>query len=78
MFESSVIVQWLTKPVQYFIKLWRDSLTYRLICCFSSWFVNVWNNSSIIGWFRKDGVLVRMWEHSVCSHGASRALSTEC
>ena len=64
MFESSVIVQWLTKPVQYFIKLWRDSLTYRLICCFSSWFVNVWNNSSIIGWFRKDGVLVRMWEHS--------------
>jgi putative inorganic carbon (HCO3(-)) transporter len=64
LFESSVIVQWLTKPVQYFIKLWRDSLTYRLICCFSSWFVNVWNNSSIIGWFRKDGVLVRMWEHS--------------
>ncbi|HPU44933.1 MAG TPA: O-antigen ligase family protein [Thermoclostridium sp.] len=64
MFESSVIVQWLNRPVRYIIKLWKDSLTCRLIVRFSSWFMNVWNNSFIVNWCRKDGALVGMWEHS--------------
>lgn len=64
MFETSIFVQWLSKPVQYIIRIWKESRTYRLICCIASWFMNVWHNSLIINWFKKDGLLVRCWQHS--------------
>ncbi|NLW03189.1 MAG: hypothetical protein GX027_07985 [Clostridiaceae bacterium] len=64
MLESSIVVQWLNRPVRYIIKLWKGSLARRLIVWFSSWFMNAWNHSLIVNWIRKDGILVGWWEHS--------------
>ncbi|HOP72689.1 MAG TPA: O-antigen ligase family protein [Thermoclostridium caenicola] len=64
MFESSLFIRWLSKPVRYIIWLWKNSLAYRLICRLSAWFMNIWHHSRIISWFKKDGLLVRTWQHS--------------
>lgn len=64
MFETSVFVRWLSKPVQHIIRIWKESLAYRLVCALAAWFMNVWRNSLIVNWFKKDGLLVRFWQHS--------------
>lgn len=64
MFESSIFMNWLMKPVLYIIKIWKESVAYRLIVRLASWFKRLWHNSAIIRWMKKDGLLVRAWEHS--------------
>lgn len=64
MFAGSLFVSWLSKLILLIRRISAESVVCRLCRRFAAFISRLFSGSSIIGLFRRDGYLVRIWEHS--------------